>query len=84
MRCRLDAYVLKARLSPDEMLGVEDIEDLVHDVAQPGLLHPLTELRTRYLKKADKLKADYALLPMNAPADDEEMPASVAALKKEK
>ncbi|GLI70567.1 hypothetical protein VaNZ11_015490 [Volvox africanus] len=69
---KMDLYSLKARLSPDGILGSEDIEDLCHDIRQPTLLHPLTELRNRYLRKTQTTKADYALLPMSAPDVDEQ------------
>ncbi|GIL42305.1 hypothetical protein Vafri_321 [Volvox africanus] len=69
---KMDLYSLKARLSPDGVLGSEDIEDLCHDIRQPTLLHPLTELRNRYLRKTQTTKADYALLPMSAPDVDEQ------------
>lgn len=44
---RLDAYVERARLSPDGLLTQDDVEDLVHELEEPGLQHPLTELRNR-------------------------------------
>ncbi len=43
--------MLKARLAPDDVLGSEDIEDLVHDIKEPLLAHPLQELRARFIKK---------------------------------
>ncbi|GIL95956.1 hypothetical protein Vretimale_1877 [Volvox reticuliferus] len=69
---KMDLYSLKARLSPDGVLGSEDIEDLCHDIRQPSLLHPLVELRNRHLRKTQTTKADYALLPMSAPDVDEQ------------
>ncbi|KAG2427568.1 hypothetical protein HXX76_012222 [Chlamydomonas incerta] len=74
---KMDLYILKARLSPDGVLGSEDIEDFCHDLKEPQLLHPLTELRNRHLKKTQTMNADYALLPMNAP--DGEDPYSSSA-----
>ncbi|KXZ43427.1 hypothetical protein GPECTOR_91g581 [Gonium pectorale] len=68
----MDLYILKARLSPDGVLGCEDIEDLVHDLQQQPLSHPLTELRARHLKKTQTMNADYALLPMSTPDVDEQ------------
>ncbi|GLC35287.1 hypothetical protein PLESTF_001221000 [Pleodorina starrii] len=69
---KMDLYILKSRLSPDGVLGSEDIEDLCHDIREPALLHPLQELRNRHLKKTQTTKADYALLPMSAPDVDEQ------------
>lgn len=43
--------MLKARLAPDDVLGSEDIEDLIHDIKEPLLAHPLQELRARFIKK---------------------------------
>ncbi|KAG2446877.1 hypothetical protein HYH02_008033 [Chlamydomonas schloesseri] len=68
---KMDLFILKARLSPDGVLTSEDIEDFCHDLKEPQLLHPLTELRNRHLKKTQTMNADYALLPMNAPDGDD-------------
>ncbi|PNW86769.1 hypothetical protein CHLRE_02g095152v5 [Chlamydomonas reinhardtii] len=35
---KMDLYILKARLSPDGVLGGEDIEDFCHDLREPQLL----------------------------------------------
>ncbi|KAG2498712.1 hypothetical protein HYH03_003452 [Edaphochlamys debaryana] len=68
---KMDLYILKSRLAPDGVLGSEDIEDLVHDLREPALAHPLQELRARFLKKTQTTNADYALLPMTSPDQDE-------------
>ncbi len=44
---RLDTYVERARLSPDGLLTQDDVDDLCHELEEPGLQHPLTELRNR-------------------------------------
>ena len=60
---RLDDYIDKALLSPDCVLTTEEIEDMCAELKEASLLHPLLELRARYLNKYQAHNAEYALLP---------------------
>mmetsp|Transcript_7104 Transcript_7104/g.12190 ORF Transcript_7104/g.12190 Transcript_7104/m.12190 type:complete len:563 (+) Transcript_7104:212-1900(+) len=61
----LDKYIEQTKLNLDGLLTQDDVDDLCHDLGQDGLLHPLTELRSRYLKRSQQKTGDYALLPAN-------------------
>ncbi|KAF5841836.1 hypothetical protein DUNSADRAFT_10899 [Dunaliella salina] len=74
---RLNKYVERLKLCPDGILTQDDVDDLVHELGEPQLLHPLSELRNRYLKRVrHKGEGDYALLPATDAAgdDDEDAP----------
>ena len=47
--CRLDKYVERVRLSPDGLLTQDDVDDICHELGEPTLHHPMSELRTRYV-----------------------------------
>mmetsp|Transcript_21373 Transcript_21373/g.59240 ORF Transcript_21373/g.59240 Transcript_21373/m.59240 type:complete len:554 (+) Transcript_21373:158-1819(+) len=73
---RLNKYVERLKLCPDGILTQDDVDDLCHELGEPQLLHPLSELRNRYLKRLrHKGEGDYALLPAtDAAGDDDEDP----------
>ncbi|KAL6753124.1 hypothetical protein V8C86DRAFT_2734512 [Haematococcus lacustris] len=75
---RLDKYAERVRLSPDGLLTQDDVEDLCHDLEEPGLLHPLSELRSRYCKRIQRKTGDYALLPAKDVSDDESISSTAA------
>ncbi|GFH22602.1 uncharacterized protein HaLaN_20092 [Haematococcus lacustris] len=56
----------------------DDVEDLCHDLEEPGLLHPLSELRSRYCKRIQRKTGDYALLPAKDVSDDESISSTAA------
>ncbi|GAX79192.1 hypothetical protein CEUSTIGMA_g6632.t1 [Chlamydomonas eustigma] len=67
---RLDTYMERSQLSPDGALTSDDIDELCHDLQEPSLNHPLTELRKRYLCKHVPQNSDYALLPLKPNEDN--------------
>ncbi len=46
-RHRLNKYSERLKLCPDGILTQDDVDDLCHELGEPQLLHPLTELRNR-------------------------------------
>lgn len=43
----MDKYVERSKLSPDGLLTQDDVDDLCHELEEPALQHPLSELRAR-------------------------------------
>eukprot|EP00955_Chlamydomonas_euryale_P034751 349893-Chlamydomonas_euryale.AAC.3 len=50
------------RVSPDGTLSSEEIDDLCHEFQQKTLLHPLIELRARYIRKHVPKNKGYQML----------------------
>ena len=61
----MDTYIERCKSNSDGLLTNDDIEDLCNELGEESLLHPLTELRARYLKRQVKHTDDgYAMLPI--------------------
>lgn len=66
---RLDKFVEVSKANPDGVLSNEDIEELCHCVQESSLIHPLMELRNRFIRRHIKHKKDYSQLPDSDHAD---------------
>jgi len=68
---RLDVYMEHTRVSPDGTLSSEEIDDLCHEFQQKTLLHPLIELRARYIRKHVPKNKGYQMLQVGTHDDDD-------------
>jgi len=59
------------RVSPDGTLSSEEIDDLCHEFQQKTLLHPLIELRARYIRKHVPKNKGYQMLQVGTHDDDD-------------
>ena len=67
---RLDKYYESVQGSADGVLSEEELEDLVRELREPELQHPLMELRARHLKGSEvTARGGYTALPNTAPPD---------------